>query len=110
MKVHLFLKVIHLQFLKEIPTSHGTPFSLRSLLGALKHGFLKAALQPPEVDRECSWMDCLEVKGPPAFHHKLPSAFLTEPNNLPLKSFMGFQENIQVLCMLKYILSRPEGN
>lgn len=52
MKVYFFLKVTHLRFLKEIPTGRETPFSLRSLLGALKHGFLKAALQSPELELE----------------------------------------------------------
>lgn len=86
MKVHFFLKVTHLQFLKEIPPGRGTPFSLRSLLGALKHGFVKAALQPPELELEYRERAGLGLRGPPAFHCKVPSTFLTEPEGLPLKS------------------------
>lgn len=58
-KVHFFLKVTHLQFLKEIPIGPGTSFSLRSPLDALKHGFLQAALQPPELELEPREMDSL---------------------------------------------------
>ena len=99
-----FPKVTHLQFLKEIPTDPGTSFSPWSLLGALKHGSLNAALQPPELELEYRERGCLTLKDPQHFTTK--SLYLPHRGQQrPLKVFTSFLENV-----LKYIPSRPEGN
>ena len=109
MKVHLFLKVTHLQFLKEILTGHGT--SLRSLVGALKPpGFLNAAPGPPGWSKDTG-KGQFPMTGHPASHHRDPSSPppRAPPSSRPLSQ--RHQPNlVKVPCMLKYTPSRHEGN
>lgn len=113
MQVHLFLKVTHLQFLKELPTGHGTPFSLRRLMGTLKHGFLRAAPQPPGWSSSREWWtveNCTDPSTPPRSSFSLPQKVKQSATDWFSPAFGKTSTLVKLLCMLKYILSRREGN
>lgn len=67
--------------------------------------------RPPGMEQGYRDMDTRQLKGPPAFHHP-PRAL---QSSLPPKTFHQLSGRhqpplVKVLCVLKYILSRREGN
>lgn len=109
-----FLKVTNLEFLKGSPTGHGLPFSLRSLLGALKPTFLQAAPQSSLNGARICREEPFRIERTPSIS---PQSLCSLPLSLvhtctdKFRSLFGKTSTlVKVFFTFKYIVSRHESN